>query len=286
MNLLPGIEPSENDLIERVMNMPLEVKIKKAILLLKEYDKLASEMSDDGYWLAYSGGKDSGVILELANMAGIKYEAVYSVTTIDPPELIWFIKREHPEVRFLHPEIPLLSRLVERTSGPPTRIARWCCEEYKEGAGDDACRIIGVRAAESPRRKATWKQITRNNKNDGIFICPIIYWTDDDVWEFHRIRNIPYCKLYDEGFKRLGCIGCPLAGPKQQRHEFDRWPRYEAMWKRAFKRFWDKWHGVPTRTGGRRYFEDFGSWEGLWDWWIKGVNKDNDNGCQMEFMWQ
>jgi len=286
MNLLPGIEPSENDLIDRAMGMPLDVKIKKAILLLQEYDKLASEMSEDGYWLAYSGGKDSGVILELANMAGVKYEAVYSVTTIDPPEIIYFMRKEHPEVRFLHPEMPLLTMMVDNGIGPPSGWSRWCCRFYKESAGTGCAIIIGVRAAESPKRKARWKQISRRTDKDALYVCPILYWTDNDVWEFHRLRDIPYCELYDEGFKRLGCIGCPLAGYKLQRRDFDRWPKYEEMWKRAFKRFWDKWHGVPTRKGNVRSFEDFGSWEGLWEWWISGVNKDKNNGCQMEFMWQ
>ena len=136
-NLLPGIEPSKNDLYDIALAMPLETKIKKAILLLQEYDKKASEMSEQGYWLAYSGGKDSDVILELAKMAGVKYEAVYSVTTIDPPELIWYMKKEHPEVRFRHPEMPMLTMMVEKGKGPPTHFGRWCCMYYKEHLGED-----------------------------------------------------------------------------------------------------------------------------------------------------
>ena len=278
--LLPTFEPSESDLYDRALAQPLEAKIKSAIVLLQLHAGIAESMSADGYWLAYSGGKDSDVILELAKMAGVKYRPVYNVTTIDPPELVRYIKREHQEVEFNRPEKAMLTMLAEDNScGPPTRLARWCCEKYKEHGGDGMANVIGVRAAESTRRKLTWKQVIAN-KRMGTIVCPILYWTDDDVWEFHKRYNLKYCELYDEGFKRLGCIGCPLAGCAQQHAEFARWPKYEQAWKRAFERFWNKWHGVPTLKGERRWFEDFGSWDGLWEWWTTGKRKEDGEECQ------
>lgn len=99
MNLLPGYEPSEADLVEQALAQPLTRKIELAIATLREYEAMALKLNERGYWLAYSGGKDSDVILELAKMAGVKYRAVYNVTTIDPPELVLYIKREHPATR-------------------------------------------------------------------------------------------------------------------------------------------------------------------------------------------
>lgn len=96
--LLPGCKPSEADLVAEAMRQPLSVKIEQAIGTLQLYEPSALRLSDRGYWLAYSGGKDSGVILELAKMAGVVFHPEYSVTGIDPPELVRFIKREHPEV--------------------------------------------------------------------------------------------------------------------------------------------------------------------------------------------
>lgn len=104
------------------------------------------------------------------------------------------------------------------------------------------------------------------------------------MWQFIHSRNLPYCSLYDEGFKRLGCIGCPLAGSAGLQREFERWPRYEAMWKRAVFRFYDKWHGVPNRQGEPRYFEDFGSAQGLWDWWRSGKASEGAADCAYEEM--
>lgn len=56
------------------------------------------------------------------------------------------------------------------------------------------------------------------------------------MWEFLHAYNIPYCELYDEGFKRLGCIGCPLGGPHSQRRELVRWPQYRKLYVSAFEK--------------------------------------------------
>ena len=58
-NLLPGFQPSEQDLINRALAVSLDKKIDRAITLLREYEKKALELSPDGYYLAFSGGKDS-----------------------------------------------------------------------------------------------------------------------------------------------------------------------------------------------------------------------------------
>ena len=63
---------------------------------------------------------------------------------------------------------------------------------------------------------------------------PIIEWTDNDVWEFIRAHGIPYCSLYDEGFCRLGCIGCPMARRHGRALEFQRWPKYRQLYIRTF----------------------------------------------------
>ncbi len=65
---------------------------------------------------------------------------------------------------------------------------------------------------------------------------PIIDWTTEEVWEFIHEYNIPYCKLYDEGFKRLGCIGCPMGSIEGRIAEFERYPKYRQAYIRAFDR--------------------------------------------------
>jgi len=226
------------------------------------------------------------VIKRLAQMAGVKFESHYNNVTIDPPELVRFIKKHHPNTVWNNPEKHLLTRMVEKRT-PPTRLIRWCCSEYKEKGGDGCFKIIGVRAAESARRKGIWKQVVLN-KRTGIFLCPILYWTDEDVWNFIRQQNLPYCPLYDEGFSRLGCIGCPLGGPKAQRKEFDRWPKYEALWKRAFKKLYEGYKFELTRKGTPRFFAKYDSWEEFYEWWVSGTRENKKylkkEECQGSFM--
>lgn len=93
-------------------------------------------------------------------------------------------------------------------------------------------------------------------------VNPIIDWTDDDVWDFIREYNIPYCSLYDEGFQRIGCIGCPMARRGGREKEFMRWPRYEKLYINAFEKMIEarKQTGKPcTWETGRDVF----------NWWME-----------------
>ena len=140
-------------------------KVQTAIERLRAF-----EPKDRPYWLAFSGGKDSCVILELAKMSGVKFEAHYSVTSVDPPELVRFIKKEHPEV---HMDIPhdkhgnpvSMWSLLKSRSMPPTRIARYCCEKLKESSGKGTVTITGVRWAESSNRKRNQGAVTITSKD-------------------------------------------------------------------------------------------------------------------------
>lgn len=111
-----------------------------------------------GYYLAFSGGKDSVVLKALADMAGVKYDAHYNVTSVDPPELVRFIKQEHPDVIFDHPvdkdgKPQTMWKLIRKKKYPPTRLSRYCCAVLKESGGIGRTTITGVRWAESNNRQ-------------------------------------------------------------------------------------------------------------------------------------
>lgn len=252
----------------------------RAIRLLRKHEPA------DGYYVAFSGGKDSQVILRLCEDAGVKHEARYNVTTVDPPELVRFIKSEYPRVGWNRPEHSMLW-MVEygRPGTPPTRLVRWCCRIYKEHGGDGRKTVIGVRAAESPRRKVLWHEITKHLNGKDTIVCPIVHWSDEDVWGFLGSRFMSYCCLYDEGFRRLGCIGCPLAGSKQQLREFARWPRYGELWHKAVVGNWRRHQPPNMRRDGKPYYHaSFKTGEEFWDWWISGKRRQEsdpfDEGCQ------
>lgn len=82
-------------------------------------------------------------------------------------------------------------------------------------------------------------------------VNPIIDWEEDEVWEFlNEVAKVPHCKLYDEGFKRLGCIGCPLSGAKTMNRDFERWPTYKRAYIRAMEKMIENHPGEITIATG------------------------------------
>lgn len=110
----------------------------------RSIERLRAFEPPEGYYLAFSGGKDSVVIKALADMAGVKYDAHYNATTVDPPELVRFIKCQHPDVKIEKPEIPMIKLIVKKRM-PPTRTLRYCCAYYKENASKGRVTITGAR---------------------------------------------------------------------------------------------------------------------------------------------
>jgi len=236
-------------------------------------DRLRNFEPKDGYYLAFSGGKDSVTILRLAEMAGVKFDAHYHITTVDPPELVRFIKTQHPDVERHRPEKTMF-QLILHKHWPPMRKQRYCCEWLKEHGGDGRTVVQGVRWAESPRRKAQRKMVEICGRRDMRTVNPIIDWSDFDVWQFIRQEKVPYCALYDEGFTRLGCVLCPLGGHPQE--EADRWPKIAKAYINTF----DKLLALRASIGKSQRFE---TGQELFDWWIQRNVSKRPPDDQMTF---
>lgn len=281
------------------LNMYGRDKVETAIERIKTFEP------PEGYFLAFSGGKDSVVIKALADMAGVKYDAHYQLTSVDPPELVAFVK-SFPDVIIDKPRYPedyknpklagkqkTMWNLIPEKGIPPTRVARYCCAELKESAGEGRFVITGVRKAESVRRQsrggveaAKYKSRRMENfdpdnpSQETIHICrtyakrilnPIIDWTTEEVWEFIRRYNVQYCKLYDQGYKRLGCIGCPTAG-KHRIEEFKKYPKYKKAYMSSFQRMIDQ-----QKEGlGEKYRGSKDSLE-LYDRFMEHTTREHDS---------
>jgi phosphoadenosine phosphosulfate reductase len=229
-----------------------ETVVDNSIAIMREFEP------PEGYYLAFSGGKDSVCLLRLSELAGVKFDAHYSVTTIDPPELTRFIKRKYPQVEWEMPRECFFT-LCER-KGPPMRWGRWCCDHLKENGGEGRRVLVGVRAAESARR-SKYGIIRKCFSRGKELVSPMLAWTDADVWAFIRAEELPYCGLYDEGFKRLGCILCPMQSEAAKRESMRRWPRYWEKFERIVRECWAK-------TDARR--ELFAGPDEYWQWWLSG----------------
>src|SRR3989304_5800160 len=119
------------------LNFEGQNRVEVALMRFREYEP------PEGYWLAFSGGKGSGVLYDLAVKSGIKFDAHYNITGIDPPELVQFIRLHYPEVKHERPLIPIW-KLVEK-KGLPRRNARFCCEYLKEWSGAGRVMLTGIR---------------------------------------------------------------------------------------------------------------------------------------------
>ena len=197
-------------------------------------DRLKTFEPPEGYYLAFSGGKDSQVIYHLAKMAEVNFDSHFNFTTVDPPELVEFIKTYYPGVEIHRPEISMF-KLIPKKQMPPTRRVRYCCEVLKERGVHGRFIITGVRRAESNKRSNRQMVHTCFKDKTKKYINPIIDWSDTDVWDFIHQQGLKYCRLYDEGFKRLGCILCPLQTKKGKLRDIERYPKFYKAYLLAFK---------------------------------------------------
>lgn len=242
--------------------------ILKAVPLALRYDP------DKGFFVGFSGGKDSQALYHMMQLCDVPMHAYFSPTSIDPAENIRFIRKNYPEVEFTKIDKSIFDVFREMKVLPSMKI-RWCCAYFKEKGGEGKVVCTGVRKAESVKRSKRneievsgrkfsghmdefeqWqeKRIRKKVKNlnqdqfsdtkqtevrcingkDKILLNPIIEWSEDDVWEFlNKVVEVPHCELYDEGYTRIGCVGCPMATTKNQIKQFLRWPHVKEKWIRA-----------------------------------------------------
>lgn len=222
-------------------------KEQMAIARLQDAARLSLHRYGKPLLITYSGGKDSQVLVALAERSGIDFEVVNSHTTADAPETVYFIREQFMQMesrginctiekpRYKGKPTSMWS-LIPQKMMPPTRLVRYCCAVLKENTGRDRFIATGVRWAESSRRKNSRgvmelmhkdkeKRIILTSDNDEkrklfetcnvkgkMTVNPIVDWSDDDVWDYTHSEHLPINPLYCEGQKRVGCIGCPIAG--------------------------------------------------------------------------
>lgn len=222
-------------------------KEQMAIARLQDAARLSLHRFKMPLQVTYSGGKDSQVLITLAERAGIDFEVVNSHTTADAPETVYFIREQFKRMeergikcsivmpRYKDKPVSMWT-LIPQIMVPPTRLMRYCCSVLKETSGKNRFIATGVRWAESTSRKNNRgvmefnhrnkeKRITMMSDNDEkrqlfetcnlkgkMTVNPIVDWSDDDVWDYTHSEHLPVNPLYCEGQKRVGCIGCPMAG--------------------------------------------------------------------------
>ena len=263
-------------------------KMEHTIELLQKAERLALTYDkEDGFYLAFSAGKDSQALFHMAELAGVKFKGHVNWTSVDPPQVIRFKRKYYPEVVEHKPKKSIYDLAIDRGILPSMRI-RWCCADLKESAGAGKVTLIGIRAEESTRRakrhevevsdkrfsgnldefeqwrkaeiakreerlikkmKREGKKVNEDefslqsdnevrciNGKDSILVSPIFNWTERDVWTFlNEVVRVPHCDLYDQGYKRIGCILCPMSQHRQKVRELKDFPHVKRGWIRAIK---------------------------------------------------
>ena len=254
----------------------------------------------------YSGGKDSDVMLELFKRSGIPFEVHHSHTTADAPQTVYHIRKvfrtlELDGVRcnIDYHKQPDGSRitmwnLIPKKKMPPTRIVRYCCSILKESGCSNRMIATGVRWNESAKRKrraefealgktqkealrVTEKMLLSDSDESRLLfekcemkaktvVNPIIDWKNEEIWDFYRSECPHHNPLYENGYDRVGCIGCPAAGKIRWR-EFADFPKYKSAYIFAFDRMLQ-----VMRADGTGRMPKWKDAEEVFLWWMKDKN--------------
>ena len=247
----------------------------KAIDRLKAASDMSLRLYKQPLVITYSGGKDSDVLLRLAEASGIPFEVLHSLTTADAPQTVYHVRDTFHQLenkgikctvdKHVQPDgsrITMWNLIVKQ--GVPTRLQRFCCRYLKETGGRDRFIATGVRWDESTARKknrGALEVITSKKDNSLILsndnsedrrlfescqlkgkrvVNPIVDWKTDDVLDYIESEHICMNPLYGCGFSRVGCIGCPMAGKAGREAEFAMFPKFKAAYIRAFDRMMEE----------------------------------------------
>jgi len=213
-----------------------------------------------GYHLAFSGGKDSQVLYDISTKAGVNFTAYFCRTSVDPPEVISFIKENYPDVIFLKPKRTMYQSIL-KAGTLPTRMMRFCCKDLKEYAGNGEIVLTGIRSAESNNRKLR-PQIEMHKTEIKMFIHPIKYWSDNQVWGYLKRNKIEVNQLYKSGLGRIGCIGCPMSTANAKYEMFTKYPKHKVAYVNTINKL--------IENGKYRDFENAND---VFNWWVSNKSK-------------
>ena len=207
----------------------------------------------------------------------------------------------HTEIRYpeYKGERTSMWKLIPQKLMPPTRLVRYCCYHLKETTTPNRLVAVGVREDESTsrqgrdvfspswkkRHEAEWrslshvyamfeidkmgksdsyecKMIEACKKNKDTICNPIYKFTDKDIWAYVKKYKVPMNPLYEKGYERVGCIGCPMGGAKNMKKEFKDYPKFKENYIRAFDRMlkYRKEQGLENK--------DWNTGEEVYRWWL------------------
>ncbi len=231
---IEGMIEANRDLMEVVEG----TTVKKIVSIYEKYkDKL------DIFHVAFSGGKDSEVLLDLVRKALPKksFVVVFGDTGMEFPDTYSLINEIKESC--VNDEIPFYTSKSHfkpceswHLFGPPARVLRWCCSVHKStpqtlklreltGKNDYVgLDFVGVRKHESvARSEYEYENFGKKQKGQFSFNA-ILDWTSAEIWLYLFLYSLPINEAYKKGNSRAGCLFCPMGGNKGDYIQYKSYP--------------------------------------------------------------
>ena len=250
--------------------------------LIQSAERLSLALgSEYGLYVAFSGGKDSQVLLDLVKCSLVEYKAFYNVTTNDPPKNVYFIRQYYPEVKFVHPEKNFFQLVSER--GMPLIKRRYCCDVLKETHSAGNVVLTGVRANESKKRSRYHEVEVRSRRKenminfkertiddimeqehrcikgkDSVMVYPLLNWTEQDVWDYIQHQQLPINPCYEVSH-RVGCMFCPFTKRAELEYYETKYPKFKERVIDAIRQYHQKRDvsGTYKYQSAEEYYEQW-----------------------------
>ena len=270
---------------ENLMNGMIQRTLKEIYATFKTYKNKV-----DLFYVAFSGGKDSLVMLDLIQRAlpHDSFEIIFGDTTMelsDTYKTIEMTKNFYPDLKWHTARAPFNAIDSWKFMGPPARKIRWCCPVHKSGPSlvkvkeiiancrhcsvEDvknfrAMAFIGVRAEESEMRSTCAEMSVSRKHSAQINFYPILKWSTAEIFLYLFSENLPFNQCYRNGLPRVGCKLCPMASEwydcvTNYHYPAETAPYIEVVRSSANKNFTDE-------EDCKRYFADRG-------WQARGSGK-------------
>ena len=210
-----------------ILDIVEQVTVKKIYRIYKRHKKL------DCFHVAFSGGKDSVVLLELVKKAlpHSKIMVLFGDTKMEFPDTYTLVNQVEVQCKEEGIEFYRASSHFEPEEswclfGPPSRALRWCCSVHK--AAPQTLRIreilgksnytgmdfVGVRAQESTARAGYGEENFGKKQKGQYSHNSILDWTSAEIWMYIFTHKLPINETYKKGNSRAGCLFCPMGGGK------------------------------------------------------------------------
>ena len=221
---IPGMVEKNKDLLEKLT----QDTIKKVFNTYVEYKDRV-----DVFYIAFSGGKDSIVTLDIVQRAlpHNTFKVLFGDTGMEFPDTYDAVNKIEDEchnngIEFIRAKSDFTPNESWRKFGPPATVTRWCCSVHKTAPQVLALReltgkpnftgmaFIGVRASESLSR-SEYDYVSLGEKHKGQYSCnPILEWNSAELYLYIYSEGILLSEAYKKGNRRAGCLVCPRAAER------------------------------------------------------------------------